>query len=55
MVTVVGFSDVMQNHLMQMMTLVAMEKPASLHEEDIRDEKVFLSRFFRLSCLLRSA
>ncbi|VDK49092.1 unnamed protein product, partial [Cylicostephanus goldi] len=31
--------DVMQNHLMQMFTLVAMEKPASLNAEDIRDEK----------------
>uniref|UniRef100_A0A158R5Y1 Glucose-6-phosphate 1-dehydrogenase n=1 Tax=Syphacia muris TaxID=451379 RepID=A0A158R5Y1_9BILA len=32
--------DVMQNHLIQLLTLVAMEKPASLNEEDIRDEKV---------------
>ncbi|XGW25412.1 hypothetical protein V3C99_006666 [Haemonchus contortus] len=32
--------DVMQNHLMQILTLVAMEKPASLDAEDIRDEKV---------------
>uniref|UniRef100_A0A8R1HSS9 Glucose-6-phosphate 1-dehydrogenase n=1 Tax=Caenorhabditis japonica TaxID=281687 RepID=A0A8R1HSS9_CAEJA len=32
--------DVMQNHLMQILTLVAMEKPASLNAEDIRDEKV---------------
>ncbi|VDK49802.1 unnamed protein product [Anisakis simplex] len=32
--------DVMQNHLMQILTLVAMEKPASLSAEDIRDEKV---------------
>ncbi|VDM61215.1 unnamed protein product [Angiostrongylus costaricensis] len=32
--------DVMQNHLMQILTLVAMEKPASLNTEDIRDEKV---------------
>lgn len=30
----------MQNHLMQILTLVAMEKPASLNAEDIRDEKV---------------
>lgn len=30
----------MQNHLMQILTLVAMEKPASLDAEDIRDEKV---------------
>ena len=34
------FSDVMQNHLMQILTLVAMEKPTSLNAEDIRDEKV---------------
>lgn len=39
--------DVMQNHLMQMMTLVAMEKPASLHEEDIRDEKVKVLKVIR--------
>ncbi|KJH50012.1 glucose-6-phosphate dehydrogenase [Dictyocaulus viviparus] len=32
--------DVMQNHLMQILTLVAMEKPSSLNAEDIRDEKV---------------
>ncbi|VDM39727.1 unnamed protein product [Toxocara canis] len=32
--------DVMQNHLIQILTLVAMEKPASLNAEDIRDEKV---------------
>mmetsp|Transcript_6414 Transcript_6414/g.18480 ORF Transcript_6414/g.18480 Transcript_6414/m.18480 type:complete len:790 (+) Transcript_6414:39-2408(+) len=32
--------DVMQNHLLQMLTLVAMERPASLLDEDIRDEKV---------------
>ncbi|CAI4227537.1 unnamed protein product [Auanema sp. JU1783] len=32
--------DVLQNHLMQILTLVAMEKPHSLNAEDIRDEKV---------------
>ncbi|KAL3108098.1 hypothetical protein niasHT_017592 [Heterodera trifolii] len=32
--------DVMQNHLMQILTLVAMEKPATLSAEDIRNEKV---------------
>lgn len=32
--------DVMQNHLIQIMSLVAMEKPASLNAEDIRNEKV---------------
>lgn len=30
----------MQNHLMQILTLVAMEKPASLSADDIRNEKV---------------
>ncbi|CAB0018086.1 unnamed protein product [Nesidiocoris tenuis] len=32
--------DVMQNHLIQILTLVAMEKPASIHPDDIRNEKV---------------
>lgn len=32
--------DVMQNHLLQILTLVAMEKPPSTHAEDIRNEKV---------------
>lgn len=32
--------DVMQNHLLQMLTLVAMEKPPSTGAEDIRNEKV---------------
>lgn len=32
--------DVMQNHLMQILALIAMESPISLSEEDIRDEKV---------------
>ncbi|XP_062141684.1 glucose-6-phosphate 1-dehydrogenase isoform X1 [Drosophila sulfurigaster albostrigata] len=32
--------DVMQNHLIQILSLVAMEKPVSCHPDDIRDEKV---------------
>uniref|UniRef100_UPI00398F5FF8 glucose-6-phosphate 1-dehydrogenase isoform X2 n=1 Tax=Pristiophorus japonicus TaxID=55135 RepID=UPI00398F5FF8 len=32
--------DVMQNHMMQMLCLVAMEKPASTSPNDVRDEKV---------------
>lgn len=32
--------DVMQNHLLQVLSLVAMEKPVSTRAEDIRDEKV---------------
>ena len=36
--------DVMQNHLLQMLALVAMEPPAILHARDIRDEKVKVLR-----------
>ncbi|KAI0241216.1 Glucose-6-phosphate 1-dehydrogenase [Lamellibrachia satsuma] len=36
--------DVMQNHLLQILTLVAMEKPISTSPEDIRDEKVKVLR-----------
>ena len=32
--------DVMQNHLLQIVSLVSMEQPLSLHSADIRDEKV---------------
>lgn len=32
--------DVMQNHLLQILSLIAMEKPISRHPNDIRDEKV---------------
>lgn len=32
--------DVMQNHMLQLLTLIAMEPPASLSDEDVRDEKV---------------
>eukprot|EP01084_Bolivina_argentea_P101808 182465_1 len=32
--------DVLQNHLMQVLTLIAMEQPVSLRSEDVRDEKV---------------
>jgi len=32
--------DVMQNHLLQVLSLVAMERPVSLQAEHIRDEKV---------------
>ena len=30
----------MQNHLLQILCLTAMEKPVSMNAEDIRDEKV---------------
>lgn len=33
--------DVMQNHLLQILSLVAMEKPASTEPDDIRNEKVY--------------
>ncbi|KAH9262050.1 glucose-6-phosphate dehydrogenase [Batrachochytrium salamandrivorans] len=36
--------DIMQNHLLQILTIVAMEKPASLSAEDVRDEKVKVLR-----------
>ena len=32
--------DVMQNHLLQVLTILAMERPISFSAEDIRDEKV---------------
>jgi len=38
--------DVMQNHLMQVLCLVAMEKPVTMEGEDIRNEKVGLSMPF---------
>ncbi|KAA3678777.1 glucose-6-phosphate 1-dehydrogenase [Paragonimus westermani] len=37
--------DVVQNHLMQLLSLVAMEQPSSLKADDIRDEKVKVLRF----------
>ncbi|XP_054707895.1 glucose-6-phosphate 1-dehydrogenase-like [Uloborus diversus] len=36
--------DVMQNHLLQILSLVAMDKPVSTCAEDIRDEKVKVLR-----------
>ncbi|XP_075219480.1 glucose-6-phosphate 1-dehydrogenase Zw isoform X2 [Lycorma delicatula] len=39
--------DVMQNHLMQILSLVAMEKPASCHPDDIRNEKVKVLKCIR--------
>lgn len=36
--------DVMQNHLLQLLTLVAMEQPCSLSSRDVRDEKVRVLR-----------
>ncbi|XP_038067286.1 glucose-6-phosphate 1-dehydrogenase-like isoform X1 [Patiria miniata] len=36
--------DVMQNHLFQILTLVAMEKPTSASADDMRDEKVKVAK-----------
>ena len=36
--------DIIQNHLLQLLCLVAMEKPCSLSPEDIRDEKLKVLR-----------
>lgn len=36
--------DVMQNHLLQVLSLVAMEPPVSMSAEDVRDEKVKVLR-----------
>jgi glucose-6-phosphate 1-dehydrogenase len=42
--TVGASRDMLQNHLFQLMTLIAMEPPASLDAESIRDEKVKVLR-----------
>jgi glucose-6-phosphate 1-dehydrogenase len=39
--------DVMQNHLLQLMALVAMELPATFAADDVRDEKLKLLRSIR--------
>lgn len=39
--------DILQNHLLQVLALVAMEPPASLAADDIRDEKVKVLRALR--------
>jgi glucose-6-phosphate 1-dehydrogenase len=36
--------DVMQNHLLQLVTLVAMEPPTSMNSEEVRDKKVDVLR-----------
>lgn len=42
--------DIMQNHLLQILALFAMEPPVSLDAEDIRNEKVFPSLMTFLFC-----
>lgn len=39
--------DIIQNHLLQVLSLVAMEKPLSLNPEHVRDEKVKLLKAIR--------
>ncbi|KIL37853.1 glucose-6-phosphate dehydrogenase [Gordoniibacillus kamchatkensis] len=39
--------DMAQNHMLQMLTMMAMEPPSRLHPEDIRDEKVKVLRSLR--------
>lgn len=39
--------DVVQNHLTQVLSLLAMERPCSLNAEDIRDEKVTVLKHVR--------
>src|SRR5438105_14914199 len=39
--------DMVQNHLLQVLSLVAMEPPVSLEAESIRDEKVKLLKSIR--------
>lgn len=39
--------DVMQNHILQILTVVAMERPATLSAEDVRNEKVKVLRCIR--------
>eukprot|EP00741_Cyanophora_paradoxa_P022487 tig00021464_g21713.t1 len=36
--------DIIQNHLLQILTLIAMEQPVSLESEDVRNEKVKVLR-----------
>ncbi|XP_042214326.1 glucose-6-phosphate 1-dehydrogenase-like [Homarus americanus] len=43
--------DVMQNHLMQILCLVAMEKPCSTSADDIRDEKVKVLKSMKMLTL----
>ena len=45
--------DMVQNHLLQVLALVAMEPPASLEAEAIRDEKVKLLKSIRPSKVVR--
>ena len=43
----------MQNHLFQILSLIAMEKPVSNNADDIRDEKVSICKNFESFFLIR--
>jgi glucose-6-phosphate 1-dehydrogenase len=45
-----ALKDMLQNHLLQLLCLVAMEPPISLGERDLRDRKVDVLRPSSLSC-----
>lgn len=47
--------DIMQNHLLQILSLIAMEPPASLAANDIRNEKVKVLQSLRLPELSENA
>ena len=40
--------DMVQNHVLQMVAMIAMEPPSRLHPEDVRDEKVKVMRSLRI-------
>lgn len=42
--------DMVQNHILQILSLVCMDRPRSLNAEDVRDEKVKLLRSIRRIC-----
>lgn len=42
-----ALKDMVQNHMLQMVTMIAMEPPSRLEPEDIRDEKVKVLRSIR--------
>ncbi len=39
--------DMVQNHMMQLVCLIAMEPPSSLHHDAVRDEKIKVLRALR--------
>ena len=42
--------DMLQNHLLQLIALIAMEPPAAFNEKMLRDEKVKVLKAFAASC-----